>query len=169
MLGSQKGAAYGVAFSPDGARVDLPVESNGLARLWDVAGQRLLATFKGHGSRVFSVQFSPDGRFVFTGSLDGTARGWECAVSTAPEVFDRHRGTSARAEFSSDGHVLLRSDPGGHSVTLWDANTLKQFAVLPQDYRTVSRMAVGFPRRQEGAGVVGHLRARARGRPYEHA
>ncbi len=56
----------------------------------------------------------------------------------APEVFDRHRGAAASTEFSSDGQVLLRSDPGGHSVTLWDANTLKQFAVLPQDYGTVS-------------------------------
>jgi WD40 repeat protein len=53
-------------------------------------------------------------------------------------VFDRHRGAAASTEFSSDGRILLRSDQGGHSVTLWDANTLKQFAVLPQDYGTVS-------------------------------
>ena len=137
VLGSQKGAAYGVAFSPDGRRL-ISGGIDGLARLWDVAGQRLLATFKGHGSRVFGVQFSPDGRFVFTGSLDGTAREWDAAVSTAPEVFDRHRGAAAITQFSSNGQILLRSDPFGHSVTLWDANTLKQFAVLPQDYGTVS-------------------------------
>ena len=40
------------------------------ARLWDAATGKELRAFKGHGSYVYSVAFSPDGKRVLTGSFD---------------------------------------------------------------------------------------------------
>lgn len=35
-----------------------------------------MCRFVGHTGAVYDVAFSPDGRYVLTGSLDGTARLW---------------------------------------------------------------------------------------------
>jgi len=44
------------------------------ARLWEADSGKLLATFQGHTSVVYSAVFSPDGRRVVTASGDQTAR-----------------------------------------------------------------------------------------------
>ena len=46
-------------------------------RLWDVASGENYATLKGHTGSVYSVQFSPDGRSVLSGSQDGSSILWD--------------------------------------------------------------------------------------------
>jgi RNA polymerase sigma factor (sigma-70 family) len=69
-----------VAFSPDGNT--LACGSDRWLRLWDVATARQRAVYKGHQAPITSVAFAPDGKAVFTASMDTTALLWD--LSTLP-------------------------------------------------------------------------------------
>ena len=36
-------------------------------KLWDIQQQKIVDTLKGHSNRVWSIAFSPDGRFLASG------------------------------------------------------------------------------------------------------
>ena len=69
------GPVAAVAFSPDGTRV-LTGSGDIMARLWDAASGKVVASLAGHTDSVTAVAFSPDGTRVLTGSQDNTARLW---------------------------------------------------------------------------------------------
>jgi WD40 repeat protein len=49
-------------------------------RVWDAASGAPLATLTGHKGAVYSVEFSPDGAHLVSGSRDGTLRLWDAAI-----------------------------------------------------------------------------------------
>ena len=63
----------------------------------------LRAIFEGHGGRVWSAAFSPDGARVVTASRDNTARVWEAANGRLVAEFKGHGGWINSAAFSPDG------------------------------------------------------------------
>lgn len=66
-----------MAFSPDGETVvvgfDHPYSQ---AHLLDVETGKLIRVYEGHSERVNNVDYSPDGKNILTGSLDGTVIIW---------------------------------------------------------------------------------------------
>lgn len=78
--------------------------------------------FVGHTGPVTSVEFSPDGRTVLTGSDDKTARLWD--INTGREIlrFVGHLGPVQSVAFSPDGRTVLTGSGDG-TVRLWDLVT----------------------------------------------
>ena len=64
----------------------------------------------------------PDGRWVVTASLDGTARVWEAEGGVPVAALLAHQGMVFHAAFCPDGRHIV-TDPGG-AVRIWDIKPL---------------------------------------------
>ncbi len=82
----------------------------------------ILHTLEGHKELVYSVNFSPDGKHLISGSFDKSLKLWD--VKTAKEV-KSYAGTSGHTDlvlttaFSPDGR-LIASGAKDNSIKLWD-------------------------------------------------
>jgi len=76
--------------------------------------------FRGHRSDVWGVDFSPDGKYLATGSSDKTARLWDLATGETILVLSGHTGEIDGVEFSPDGKYLLTAGGADHTARLWN-------------------------------------------------
>lgn len=119
---SEMAGAEAVAFSPDGSRLVVSGNRYGTAELWDAISWKRVRTLHGHTSRVNSVAFSPDGRWVLTGSNDDTAKLWD--TRTGHERCSiRHDRDVTSVAFSPDGSKVLTGS-GDRVGRIWDFSDL---------------------------------------------
>ena len=77
---------------------------------------------EGHGSGVWGVAFSPDGRLVASASGDRVIRLWEAGTGAEVKRLKGHGGAVYSVAFSPDGR-LVASASGDRTVRLWEAGT----------------------------------------------
>ena len=75
--------------------------------MWETASGRKLATFRGYGAPIYSVAFSPDGRWVANGGQAQTATVWEAVSGRLLLTLKGHTGAVWCVAFSPDGHRLV--------------------------------------------------------------
>jgi len=129
----QEDIVMSVAFSPDG-RFALSGSEKGRAlriggekfdslRLWDIEMGKCIRVFEGYyydyDVDVWSVTFSPDGRFALSGSFDGTVCLWDIRTGKCIRVFEGHKGSVNSVAFSPDGRFAL-SGSRDETLRLWD-------------------------------------------------
>ena len=85
-------------------------------KVWEVGSWREVVTLRRDKSGV-SVAFSPDGRFLAAGGIDGTVRVWE--VGSWREVATFSGRSWSLVSFSPDGKFLA-SGNGDGTVKLWE-------------------------------------------------
>jgi WD40 repeat protein len=93
-----------VDFSPDGKQVAL-ASIKGIG-LWDAITGKQLLILKGHTAWVNQVTFSHDGKFLASGSNDGTARIWDVATGVNILTLPVDIGGSGGVSFTPDGKQL---------------------------------------------------------------
>ena len=131
-----------LAFSPDGKHL---VAGFGLKnmlmstaapsplKVWDVASRKLIRRLNGHTGYCVSLDFSPDGTLLASGSRDGTAILWSTRTwkpihtLTNPDldsVFEQvgRPGMVEAVAFSPDGEVLAQGSRE-RSIHLWSTET----------------------------------------------
>ena len=65
-----------VSWSPDGRHIAF-LESNGrTVQVWDAATGKQVVAYQGHADRVISFKWSPDGKYIASGSDDKTVHVW---------------------------------------------------------------------------------------------
>jgi RNA polymerase sigma factor (sigma-70 family) len=113
-----------VRFTPDGKTLA------GVGRtrifLWDVASGRQLHDRPGHGSDVWSVAVSPDGRLAASADLaEPVLRLWDTATGRPLPHSISDKDRFRFCSFSADGKHLVAANTDG-SLRLWDAAAGKQ-------------------------------------------
>src|SRR5436309_407620 len=68
-----------------------------------------LAVLKGHTEPVYAISFTPDGKYVITGSFDRTLKMWEAATGTDVKTFGGqagHQNLVLSLALTADGQLL---------------------------------------------------------------
>jgi WD40 repeat protein len=69
-----------------------------------------------------SAAFSPDGKFIVTGSEDRTARIWDASTGQPLRTLEGHESDITSAAFSPDGRFIVTGS-GDNTARIWDATT----------------------------------------------
>ena len=95
-------------------------------------GVREKATLSGHTSGVSSVSFSPDGRYLATGSFDQTAKLWDVSSAQLVTTLAGHTDEVWSVDFSPDGRYLATGSSDG-TAKLWEVSSRKPIATIREN------------------------------------
>ncbi|XP_049807031.1 notchless protein homolog 1 [Schistocerca nitens] len=103
--------------------VDIVYQQQAIFRVRAVT--RCTSSLPGHAEAVISASFSPDGKYLASGSGDTTVRFWDIHTQTPHYTCKGHKNWVLCIAWSPDGLRLASACKNGH-ICLWDPQTGKQ-------------------------------------------
>jgi WD40 repeat protein len=100
-----------VHFAPGGGRL-LTASHDGMARVWGEDGA-ILTVLRRHSQHMYRAVWSPDDRFIATGSQDRFVRLWEASTGRLVAEFGDHDNAVYDIAFSPDGAYLMSGSEDG--------------------------------------------------------
>ncbi len=119
------GGISGMAVSPDGQRCAVIFNGgNSHVRVFAIAtGEKAIPDLP-HGKGVSAVAFSPDGRWIATGSSDTTAQIWDAQTGQPVGQPLPHDDNANALAFSPDGRLLATAGTAkDRKIHIWDVAT----------------------------------------------
>ncbi|KAH8797306.1 hypothetical protein DL96DRAFT_998032 [Flagelloscypha sp. PMI_526] len=128
------------AFSPD-RNINISASANKV-QFWytKLEGDNQASTLDGHTRSVASINFSPDGKRVVTGSADTTVRIWSVESGWELQKLQGHTDEVRSVLFYPDGKRIVSGSKDG-TIQIWDADSAKQFWKLPGHTHSVNSVA----------------------------
>jgi serine/threonine protein kinase len=115
------GAATSSVSIPTSPKVSVPSVVKGV---W-----REVATLRRHQDHVYSVSFSPDGKFLASGSRDRTVKVWEVGSWREVATLRGHQDWVSSVSFSPDGKFLA-SGSRDWTVKVWEVGSWREVTIL---------------------------------------
>ncbi|MBI5295032.1 MAG: hypothetical protein HY869_06120 [Chloroflexi bacterium] len=162
---------YSVAYSTDSKFV-VSGGQDGTIRVWEVKSGGEITRMKieepvytvnySYSNRVLAVNFSPDGKYIVSGSSDNTVRIWE--ISTGREIFrglhyqkTHSIGRVNSVAFSPNGKYII-SGGEDNVVHVWDAAVSgKEVFYIEHDYFIYSIMTKRYTAHGWGPSTEGNV------------
>ena len=129
-------AIYDLAFSPDGSRLAVAVGDRGAEQgtmvILDLARREVLFRKQEQHGRLLTVAYSPDGRWLVSGSLNGEVKLWNAASPAAspPEQLFKARDPILDVAFSPKGSFLAASTVEGNAIHVWEMPSQRLVSTL---------------------------------------
>jgi eukaryotic-like serine/threonine-protein kinase len=140
---SHKERVVGVAFSPDGqllASVSGESAKTGEVKVWNAADGKWLFSFPGQAisNPIIHFVFSPDSRWLASGSVDNTVKIWDLATREEVYILPGHHEPILNVLFTPDGRRLV-SLSQDREVKVWDLPAGKPRGLAPAGQTLVAR------------------------------
>jgi WD40 repeat protein len=100
-----------------------------------------LHTVNGHLKNALAVAYSPDNKFMASGSLDETVKLWDAASFTLLHTFTGHGGNIYDIVFTPDSKKLI-SASNDNSIRIWDLSSQKWEKSLLGNQKAVMCIAI---------------------------
>ncbi|BAZ37356.1 WD-40 repeat-containing protein [Calothrix sp. NIES-4101] len=97
----------------------------------------MLYSFTAHSHVVTSLRFSPDGKFVVSGSMDKTIKIWDWETGNLIKTLKGHRDGVLAVNISPDGKIIA-SGSVDKTIKLWDVDTGESLATFTGHSRAVT-------------------------------
>lgn len=87
-------------------------------KLWDFNGN-LLRDLKGHRKEVMAVDFSHDGKYVVSGSADGTVKEWNVGTGNEVRSINAHEGWVRTVAYNHNSTLIASGGDDG-KINIWN-------------------------------------------------
>ena len=103
---------------------------DGSITVWNAESRWTTTNFPAHRRGVSGLAFTPDGRTLASGGVEGMAKLWNLTTHREIVTLKGHLQSVHALDISPDGNRLATSGGGGESAKLWDMHTHQELITL---------------------------------------